>query len=136
MNPRPSLCQALRETRPYNNSFKVSKKLYEDYIEYRRSRLKAKKSLYWIRKSINVFLNSSNWEISRDILLKIDIVQITGLKLKRNTTATSRTSLNGFTRKRKTTSSVKEVLEPPKRNSKKLNPIIIREEEHHPGNLE
>jgi integrase len=116
-----------------NGSFKVTKQLYKEYIEYRRSRLKAKKSLYWIKKSIEDFLNSSNWEINRDTLLNFQNWYRANYGFEAQ--AKYHSNIKNFLEwlYKKTGNhffrDLKEVLEPPKRDSKKLNPIIIREED-------
>ncbi len=132
MNPRPSPCQGLEFS---GNSVRVKKAVAEEYLKYRTSRIKSKKSIYWIRKSVEDYLNFAKYEINRDKLMEFQNWYKS--KYEFETQAKYHSNLRNFLEwlYKKTGNpqfrDLKEVFEPPKKDSKKLNPILIREPDIH-----
>ena len=117
------------------NSIRLKKSVAEEYLKYRASRIKSKRSIYWIRKSVEDYLNFANYEINRDKLMEFQNWYRS--KYGFETQAKYHSNLRNFLEwlYKKTGNpqfrDLKEVFEPPKKDSKKLNPILIREPDIH-----
>jgi len=115
------------------SSFKVSKDLVRDYFKYRESRAKSKNWINWTKRQIREYLEFSNYTINAEKLGEFQ----NWYKSKYGYEAQSKyhTNLRNFLEwlYRRTRNpllrDLKDILEAPRRNSKKLNPIIIREDD-------
>ncbi|WP_456469640.1 hypothetical protein [Archaeoglobus sp.] len=115
--------------------YKVNKSVVAEYFEYRLSRVKAEKSHYWIKKSIMDYLKFSKYKIDRDSLMRFQNWYKSKYEFEGQ--AKYHSNLRNFLEwlYKKTGNhafrELKDILEPPKKDSKKLNPILIREPDIH-----
>ncbi len=116
-------------------SIGLNQAVAEEYFKYRASKIKSQKSEYWIRKSITDFLKFSNYTVDRDKLLEFQnwYKANYGFEVQAKYHSNLRNFLEWLYKKTgdSTFREMKEVLEPPKKNSKKLNPILLREVDIH-----
>jgi len=132
LNPRPPPCQLIGER---ESSIKLNKRVEEEYIKYRKSRISSSRSVYWVMKPISDYLKFSNYEVSRDKLMEFQNFYKTEYGFESQ--AKHHSNLRNFLEwLYKITGNryfreLKEVLEPPTRPAKKLNRILIREPDIH-----
>jgi len=113
-----------------NKALKIENYVKE-YLEYRYSRIKSEKSKWWIKRVIDHLIEKTGGELSRERLLKFQ----NWYKTKYNYDGQCKfhdTTKNFLEWLYKRTGNpefkeLAEILERPKRNSKKINPIILRE---------
>ncbi len=110
---------------------KLSDDIIKEYLEYRFARIKSPKSQWWIEKVISELMKHTKGRLTRQNLMgfqnwyKTTYEYEAQCKFHDNTRnflewLSKRTGNEEFRK-------LKEILERPQRNSKKLNPIIIRE---------
>jgi len=137
-NPGPLAYQAHQrasfpERRQENASFKVEPGLVEEYYRYRESRAKDRNWLNWVKRQIREFLEFSNYTINPRTLGEFQnwYKSNYGFEAQSKYHSNLRNFLDWLSRRtgNPQLKELKDVLEPPKRPSKKLNQIIIREED-------
>jgi len=132
LNPRPPPCQGFKVS---GSSIKLNKSVAEEYLEYRFSRIKSEKSKYWIRKAINDYLEFSDYTIDRDKLMEFQnwYKGKYGFEVQAKYHSNLRNFLEWLSKKTGNPifRDLRDIFEPPKKNSKKLNPILIREPDIH-----
>jgi len=115
--------------------YKLKRSIVEEYLRYRLSRVKSHKSHYWIQKAVEEFLKFSNHTVTKEKIMefqnwyKANYGYETQCKYHNNL----RNFLEWLSKKTGNPEfrEMREILEPPKKNSKKLNPILIREPDIH-----
>jgi len=138
-NRRPPPCKVFRLE--VGNPIKLKLKQYEklsneiiqEYLEYRYSRIKAKKSKWWIEYTVNQLIKHTKRKLTKSSILKFQNwykqnYQFEGQSKFHTNTKNFLEWLykmtgNSYYRE------LQELLEPPVRPSKKLNPILIREDD-------
>jgi integrase len=123
----------IRLNNPVRDSYRLKKSTIEDYLEYRFSRIKSENSKYWIEKTIKELMRHTKREISRKSLMKFQNW------FKRNYGWDAQCKMHDNTKNllewlyKKTGNpyfrDLKDVLERPVRPTKKLNKIILREDD-------
>ena len=132
-NSRPSPCEVSKSVK--TTLEKLSEDVIKEYLEYRFAKIKSEKSRWWIKKTVEELFNFTKGKLTRNKLLKFQNwykkkYEYEGqIKFHDN----SRNFLEWLYKKTGSEEyrKLKEIFERPKRDSKKLNPILIREPDIH-----
>ena len=126
--PSASALQVLKGTR---EEYRLKDGEIQEYFEYRKSKVKSDKTLYWIEKSIRELMNHTKGKINRKTLIKFQnwFKSKYGYQSQCKFHDNTKNLLEWLYKKTGDTffRDLQDVLERPTRDSKKLNEILVRE---------
>jgi len=121
----------IEELNQINGEIKFSEGILKDYLEHRFSQVNSEKSKYWIEKGVREYIKRHGYVLSKDRILKYQnwFMQNFGYEGQRHAYLQFRAFLKYLYKitKNPVLLDFMELMTRPKRQSKKINQIILRE---------
>ncbi len=121
----------IEKSEPSNGEIRFTEEILNDYLEHRFSQVSSEKSKYWIEKGVREYVKRFGYTLSKDRILKYQnwFMQNFGYEGQRHSYLHFRAFLKYLYKLSRDPLLLDfmELMTRPKRPSKKINPIILRE---------